>query len=61
MVLALGIGPWYCPVVLDHGIFGCELYLKNASLHCKLLRIIVRELYSFGGFPLEEASELSFL
>jgi hypothetical protein len=48
-------------MVLARGIFGCKLYLKNASLHCKLWRIIVREICSFGGFPLKEASELSFL
>jgi hypothetical protein len=48
-------------MVLTRGIFGCELYLKNASLHCKLLRIIIRDPFSFGGFPLEDASELSFM
>jgi hypothetical protein len=45
--------------ILAHGIFCCELYLNNTSLHCRLLRIIVRN--PFGDFPLEEASELSFL
>jgi hypothetical protein len=52
--------PWYWPLVLAHCIFGYEIYLKNASLHCKWLRIIVRELFSFGGFPLKQESELRF-